>query len=132
MMIIGIELRWTIPNLAKNQVDEISHYELFSYQESIVAPSPELWKQVGCIRALTLPMGCTLSKVSLRKYVFEADFLTIFEFSSLKVSAIIFPSAPFYATEALTRRTADHLATLRQFFTNDLEPACKRLEQQTQ
>ena len=50
----------------------IATYQIYSYQEaSGVDPNPELWKKVGAVKALTLPMACTLTDFCFgRKYYF--------------------------------------------------------------
>lgn len=57
----GIVLSWNMPPL--NEVEDIASYQLFAYQEAESAvPSTSLWKKVGDVKALPLPMACTLTQ----------------------------------------------------------------------
>lgn len=57
----GIVLSW---NMALgSQYADIESYQLFAYQESAAPPSAGLWKKVGDVKALPLPMACTLTQV---------------------------------------------------------------------
>jgi uncharacterized protein (DUF2236 family) len=47
---------------ASNHAD-IASYQLYAYQEGSMQPSPSLWKKVGDVKALPLPMACTLTQV---------------------------------------------------------------------
>lgn len=57
----GIVLSWNMPPLDDHET--ISSYQLFAYQETnSVIPSTSLWKKVGDVKALPLPMACTLTQ----------------------------------------------------------------------
>ncbi|RUS88410.1 hypothetical protein EGW08_003806, partial [Elysia chlorotica] len=56
----GIVLSWNMPSLLG--VEVITSYQLFAYQETDSAPKTSLWKKVGDVRALPLPMACTLTQ----------------------------------------------------------------------
>ncbi|XP_077272399.1 fibronectin-III type domain-containing protein windei isoform X2 [Temnothorax americanus] len=59
----GIVLSWNM-NLT-DKYAEIASYQLYAYQEVAgVSPSTSLWKKVGDVRALPLPMACTLTQFS--------------------------------------------------------------------
>ncbi|XP_075224936.1 fibronectin-III type domain-containing protein windei isoform X2 [Lycorma delicatula] len=66
----GIMLSWSM-QLNKNN-EEIASYQLYAYQESnSVTPNSSLWKKVGDVKALPLPMACTLTQfVEGHKYHF--------------------------------------------------------------
>merc|ERR1712106_26615 len=58
----GIVLSWNMNlNLATHAT--IASYQLYAYQESSMQrPDPQLWKKVGDVKALPLPMACTLTQ----------------------------------------------------------------------
>ncbi|XP_017792481.1 PREDICTED: activating transcription factor 7-interacting protein 1 [Habropoda laboriosa] len=59
----GIVLSWNM-NLSDKYAD-IASYQLYAYQEVAgVPPNTSLWKKVGDVRALPLPMACTLTQFS--------------------------------------------------------------------
>ncbi|KAG7189345.1 hypothetical protein KM043_016997 [Ampulex compressa] len=59
----GIVLSWNM-TLSEEYAD-IASYQLYAYQEVAgVPPSTALWKKVGDVRALPLPMACTLTQFS--------------------------------------------------------------------
>ncbi|KAL6267572.1 hypothetical protein P5V15_000646 [Pogonomyrmex californicus] len=59
----GIVLSWNM-NLTDKYAD-IASYQLYAYQEVAgMNPSTSLWKKVGDVRALPLPMACTLTQFS--------------------------------------------------------------------
>lgn len=57
----GIVLSWNMTYIAKNHA-EIQSYQLFAYQETAAPSTPSLWKKVGDVKALPLPMACTLTQ----------------------------------------------------------------------
>ncbi|GFY57150.1 activating transcription factor 7-interacting protein 1 [Trichonephila inaurata madagascariensis] len=58
----GIILSWNMV-LGKEHA-EIQNYQLFAYQEIAGPVLPSLWKKVGDVQALPLPMACTLTQFS--------------------------------------------------------------------
>lgn len=65
----GIVLLWNMSLF--NSHAEIATYQLFAYQESNQAVTSSLWKKVGDVKALPLPMACTLTQfVEGHKYHF--------------------------------------------------------------
>lgn len=59
----GIVLSWNM-TLSDKYADIVS-YQLYAYQEVAgVPPNTNLWKKVGDVRALPLPMACTLTQFS--------------------------------------------------------------------
>lgn len=60
---LGIVLSWNM-NLSEKYADIVS-YQLYAYQEIAgIPPNTSLWKKVGDVRALPLPMACTLTQFS--------------------------------------------------------------------
>lgn len=60
--ITGIVLSWNMT--LSDKFAKIVSYQLFAYQEITgTAPSVSLWKKVGDVAALPLPMACTLTQV---------------------------------------------------------------------
>nr|CAI5846567.1 unnamed protein product [Callosobruchus analis] len=66
----GIILQWRMPyNL--DLYESIASYQLFAYQETNAPPSTEMWRKVGDVKALALPMACTLTQFADKnKYYF--------------------------------------------------------------
>lgn len=65
----GLVLSW---NMTFNTLyADIQTYQLYAYQETNSAPATSHWKKVGDVRALPLPMACTLTQfVEGHKYHF--------------------------------------------------------------
>jgi len=58
----GIVLSWNM-NLNLTTHATIASYQLYAYQESAMQrPDSSLWKKVGDVKALPLPMACTLTQ----------------------------------------------------------------------
>ncbi|XP_033109201.1 uncharacterized threonine-rich GPI-anchored glycoprotein PJ4664.02-like isoform X2 [Anneissia japonica] len=56
----GIVLSWTM--VLQPGSAEIGFYHLFAYQEQEGPPSSSNWKKIGEVKALPLPMACTLTQ----------------------------------------------------------------------
>ncbi|XP_054709641.1 uncharacterized protein LOC129219313 [Uloborus diversus] len=56
----GIILSWNMSVFSSHA--DIATYQLFAYQESNGPVSSNLWKKVGDVKALPLPMACTLTQ----------------------------------------------------------------------
>ncbi|KAK4298236.1 hypothetical protein Pmani_029419 [Petrolisthes manimaculis] len=56
----SIVLSWTMAITEDHE--SIASYQLYAYQEGTTPPSPGLWKKVGSVKALDLPMACTLTQ----------------------------------------------------------------------
>nr|XP_023026555.1 activating transcription factor 7-interacting protein 1-like [Leptinotarsa decemlineata]XP_023026556.1 activating transcription factor 7-interacting protein 1-like [Leptinotarsa decemlineata]XP_023026557.1 activating transcription factor 7-interacting protein 1-like [Leptinotarsa decemlineata]XP_023026558.1 activating transcription factor 7-interacting protein 1-like [Leptinotarsa decemlineata] len=66
----GIILQWRMPyNL--DAYEGIASYQLYAYQETNAPPCTEMWRKVGDVKALALPMACTLTQFADKnKYYF--------------------------------------------------------------
>ncbi|KAL0871686.1 hypothetical protein ABMA27_004203 [Loxostege sticticalis] len=58
----GIVISWKIEGYQEDSYEEIASYQLFAYQETSSPPSTALWKKIGDVKALPLPMACTLTQ----------------------------------------------------------------------
>lgn len=57
----GIVLQWDLPPYNKNI--DITGFEIFGYQEKSNIPiTSALWKKIGCVNPMPLPMSCTLTQ----------------------------------------------------------------------
>lgn len=65
----GLVLSW---NMTFNTLyADIQTYQLYAYQETNSPPATSHWKKVGDVRALPLPMACTLTQfIEGHKYHF--------------------------------------------------------------
>ncbi|KAF5272743.1 hypothetical protein FQA39_LY07770 [Lamprigera yunnana] len=57
----GIVLSWKMPYNLDN-FEAIASYQLYAYQETTSPPSSDMWRKVGDVKALALPMACTLTQ----------------------------------------------------------------------
>lgn len=57
----GIVLSWKLPFPLDNY-ETIASYQLYAYQETSSPPNSEMWRKVGDVKALALPMACTLTQ----------------------------------------------------------------------
>ncbi|KAJ8715924.1 hypothetical protein PYW08_013209 [Mythimna loreyi] len=58
----GIVISWKIEGYQEDSYEEIASYQLYAYQETTSPPSTSLWKKIGDVKALPLPMACTLTQ----------------------------------------------------------------------
>ncbi|XP_053325089.1 activating transcription factor 7-interacting protein 1 [Spea bombifrons] len=66
----GIVLSWSVLEVDRTCA-VVDSYHLYAYHEDPTATSPSQWKKIGEVKALPLPMACTLTQfVSGSKYYF--------------------------------------------------------------
>ncbi|XP_044747340.1 activating transcription factor 7-interacting protein 1 [Coccinella septempunctata] len=66
----GIILQWRMPYDLGNY-EAIASYQLYAYQETSAVPSTDMWRKVGDVKAMALPMACTLTQFADKnKYYF--------------------------------------------------------------
>jgi len=58
----SIVLSWSFGNMLTDRYEPIASYQIYGYQETSSAPHARLWKQIGEVKALALPMACTLTQ----------------------------------------------------------------------
>lgn len=74
----GIVISWKIEGYQEDSYEEIASYQLFAYQETSSPPSTLLWKKIGDVKALPLPMACTLTQfMAGYKYYFAVRAVDI-------------------------------------------------------
>jgi hypothetical protein len=61
MLFKGIVLSWQFGKMT-NEYEEVQYYQIFAYQEGPELPQSRLWKKIGDVKALPLPMACTLTQ----------------------------------------------------------------------
>ena len=57
----GIVLSWNM-DVIPTEHAAVASYQIYAYQEGSAAPQSGLWKKVGDVKALPLPMACTLTQ----------------------------------------------------------------------
>uniref|UniRef100_A0A8D0DP04 Activating transcription factor 7 interacting protein n=1 Tax=Salvator merianae TaxID=96440 RepID=A0A8D0DP04_SALMN len=66
----GIVLSWSVLEVDRSCAT-VDSYHLYAYHEDPIATVPSQWKKIGEVKALPLPMACTLTQfVSGSKYYF--------------------------------------------------------------
>ncbi|XP_050351691.1 activating transcription factor 7-interacting protein 2 [Nymphalis io] len=74
----GIVISWKIDGYKEENQEEIASYQLYAYQETSSPPSTALWKKIGDVKALPLPMACTLTQfMAGYKYYFAVRAVDI-------------------------------------------------------
>ncbi len=73
----GIVLSWNLQ--ATTNMAEVTTYQIFACQEPLgsQANRPSQWKRVGDVKALPLPMACTLSQVG-PIFVLTCSYIMLF------------------------------------------------------
>lgn len=80
----GIVISWKIDGFTEVNFEEIASYQLYAYQETSSPPNTLLWKKIGDVKALPLPMACTLTQ-------FMAGFKYYFAVRAVDVRSRIGP-----------------------------------------
>ncbi|XP_038223355.1 uncharacterized protein PF11_0213 [Zerene cesonia] len=74
----GIVISWNLDSYHEDNYENIASYQIYAYQETAAPPSTSLWKKIGDVKALPLPMACTLTQfVSGYKYYFAVRAVDI-------------------------------------------------------
>ncbi|XP_075563647.1 activating transcription factor 7-interacting protein 1 isoform X2 [Pelecanus crispus] len=74
----GIVLSWSVMEVDRSCA-AVDSYHLYAYHEDPSATMPSQWKKIGEVKALPLPMACTLTQfVSGSKYYFAVRARDIF------------------------------------------------------
>ncbi|XP_045486650.1 activating transcription factor 7-interacting protein 2 isoform X2 [Pieris rapae] len=58
----GIVISWKLDSYREEVHENIASYQIYAYQETPSPPSTNLWKKIGDVKALPLPMACTLTQ----------------------------------------------------------------------
>lgn len=80
----GIVISWKIDGYQEENHEQIASYQLYAYQETSAPPSTALWKKIGDVKALPLPMACTLTQ-------FMAGFKYFFAVRAVDVRSRVGP-----------------------------------------
>lgn len=73
----GIVLSWKLP-FSLEHYEAIASYQLYAYQETSSPPNSDMWRKVGDVKALALPMACTLTQFADgNKYYFAVRAVDI-------------------------------------------------------
>lgn len=74
----GIVISWTMEN-GGDKTHNIASYQIFAYQETSAPAHTDLWKKIGDVKALQLPMACTLTQfMAGYKYFFAVRAVDVY------------------------------------------------------
>lgn len=74
----GIVISWTM-EAGGDKHSNIASYQIFAYQETSAPAHTDLWKKIGDVKALPLPMACTLTQfMAGYKYFFAVRAVDVY------------------------------------------------------
>ena len=96
IVLAGVRVKWIIPNLSEIQFKQIVSYELSARQDR---EPPEQWQRMALMKALQLPMGCSLSNVTLFRNL--ANKIELINYKNFKNCSLFVATGIFSASRLL-------------------------------